>query len=201
MSIQFLSLSHCSSCQGLEFCTEFPGVQMLSSLLKLSTLSLSHLSFISNSPKTLASQSLLRGGGGGGGSSACIVHAGEKDAQQFEIDPDEAKAALQKLDQQLQTLSRKQPRTPKIKAKDVKLTRGPTDEEMPEISGSFLTNTAFALLIFTILYNALFYGVIKPAIDGPDDVSEAPPPSMVTESPNAAVLQSLLSVPKDSLQL
>ncbi|XP_031271965.1 uncharacterized protein LOC116130356 [Pistacia vera] len=178
---------------------------MLSSLLKISTLSLSHISFISNSPKTLPSQSLLRcgggGGGGGGGSSACIVHAGEKDAQQFEIDPDEAKAALQKLDQQLQTLSRKQPRTPKIKAKDVKLTRGPTDEEMPEISGSFLTNTAFALLIFTILYNALFYGVIKPAIDGPDDVSEAPPPSMVTESPNAAVLQSLLSVPKDFLQL
>lgn len=90
---------------------------MLSPLLKISTLSLSHLSFISNSPKTLASQSLIRrgSGGGGGGSAACIVHAVEKDSQQFEIDPDEAKAALQKLDQQLQTLSRKQPKTPKIK--------------------------------------------------------------------------------------
>ncbi|KAJ0020320.1 hypothetical protein Pint_31066 [Pistacia integerrima] len=198
---------------------------MLSSLLKISTLSLSHLSFISNSSKTLASQSLLRrggGGGGGGGSSACIVHAGEKDAQHgiaqtmmdeagllfffpltvncccICLDFDYAMIIKQPILEENSGFMNYNNENP---AKDVKLTRGPTDEEMPEISGSFLTNTAFALLIFTILYNALFYGVIKPAIDGPDDVSEAPPPSMVTESPNAAVLQSLLSVPKDFLQL
>lgn len=91
---------------------------MLSSLLNCSTLSLSHTSFISKNPKTLTSQLLHRPGGvSGGGSSTCIVHAVEKDSQQFEIDPDEAKAALQQLDKQLQTLSRKQTKTPKIKGK------------------------------------------------------------------------------------
>lgn len=41
--------------------------------------------------------------------------------------------------------------------------------EVPEFSVSFLAYSAGALFLFTIFYNALFYGVIKPAIDGPDE--------------------------------
>ncbi|XP_022752354.1 uncharacterized protein LOC111301151 isoform X2 [Durio zibethinus] len=48
-------------------------------------------------------------------SSSWIVRAVEKDSKQFEVDPEKAKEALQKLDQQLQTLSNKQVSTPKIR--------------------------------------------------------------------------------------
>ncbi|XP_021894166.1 uncharacterized protein LOC110811871 [Carica papaya] len=96
------------------------------------------------------------------------VHAVEKDSQQFEVDPDKAKQALKQLDLQLESLSKKQVSTPKIKASDVKLTRNSiTEEQLPELSGSFLAYSAFALLAFTIFYNVLFYSVIKPSIDGP----------------------------------
>ena len=47
--------------------------------------------------------------------SSCIVHAVEKDSQHFEVDPDKAREALQKLDQQLQSLSQKQIKPPKIR--------------------------------------------------------------------------------------
>lgn len=39
----------------------------------------------------------------------------DKDSEQFEVDPEKAKEALQKLDKQLQTLSKKQVSTPKIR--------------------------------------------------------------------------------------
>ncbi|OMO81694.1 hypothetical protein CCACVL1_12287, partial [Corchorus capsularis] len=48
-------------------------------------------------------------------SSSWVVHAVEKDSEQFEVDPEKAKEALQKLDQQLQTLSKKQVNSPKIR--------------------------------------------------------------------------------------
>lgn len=43
------------------------------------------------------------------------VHAVKKDSQQYEINPDEAKEALQKLDRQLQALSEKKVAPAKIK--------------------------------------------------------------------------------------
>lgn len=49
--------------------------------------------------------------------------------------------------------------------------RDQTKEEVEEFSGSFLAYTAGALFLLTILYNVLFYTVIKPSIDG---VEEAP---------------------------
>ncbi|KAI9194724.1 hypothetical protein LWI28_008675 [Acer negundo] len=131
-----------------------------------------------------------------------VGHAVKKESEQFEIDPDEAKQALQKLDQQLKSLSQKQPTSPKIKAQDVinrsflADTRDQRKEEMLEdmLSGSFLTITAIALVIFTVFYNVIFYAFIKPSIDGPDDISEpAPATTMAIESPKAAVLQSALS--------
>ncbi|GMI92355.1 hypothetical protein HRI_002904800 [Hibiscus trionum] len=120
-------------------------------------------------------------------SSSWIVHAVEKDTEQFEVDPEKAKEALQKLDQQFQTLSNKQVSTPKIRASDVKLTRDEMVEDSPEVSGSFLAYLTVALLVFTIFYNVLFYSVIKPSIDGP----ESPPEPSIsrTESGGAAVLQ------------
>ncbi|XP_007015066.2 PREDICTED: uncharacterized protein LOC18589849 [Theobroma cacao] len=109
-------------------------------------------------------------------SSSWIIPAVDNDSQQFEVDPEKAKEALQKLDQQLQTLSKKQVSTPKIRASDVKLARDKGVEDTPEISGSFLANLTAVLLILTIFYNVLFYAVIKPSIDGPDDQS-GPQPS------------------------
>ncbi|KAK6235584.1 hypothetical protein SCA6_010921 [Theobroma cacao] len=123
-------------------------------------------------------------------SSSWIIPAVDNDSQQFEVDPEKAKEALQKLDQQLQTLSKKQVSTPKIRGmllspslllfifttSDVKLARDKGVEDTPEISGSFLANLTAVLLILTIFYNVLFYAVIKPSIDGPDDQS-APQPS------------------------
>ncbi|KAE8734763.1 Calcium-dependent protein kinase 19 isoform 1 [Hibiscus syriacus] len=119
-------------------------------------------------------------------SPSWIVHAVEKDTEQFEVDPEKAKEALRKLDQQLQTLSNKQVSTPKIRASDVKLTRDEMVEDSPEIPGSSLTYSTVALPTFTIFYNVLFYSVIKPSIDGPDS---APQPTISqTESGGAAVL-------------
>ncbi|EXB93316.1 hypothetical protein L484_015304 [Morus notabilis] len=95
----------------------------------------------------------------------------EKESQQFEVDQDKAREALKQLDQQLQSLSQKQVRSPKIKATDVNLTttRDQTTEEAQDFSGSFLAYTAGALFLLTIFYNVFFYAVIKPAIDGPDE--------------------------------
>lgn len=46
-------------------------------------------------------------------SSVSTVHAVDKDSQQFEVDPEKAREALQKLDQQLQSLSQKQVTPPR----------------------------------------------------------------------------------------
>ncbi|KAJ7959759.1 Protoheme IX farnesyltransferase [Quillaja saponaria] len=101
-------------------------------------------------------------------SSYSTIRAIKKDSQQFEVDPEKAREALQKLDQQLQSLSNKQVSSPKIRASDVKLTREKMSEELDtEYSGSFLAYSAVALVLFTIFYNVLFYTVIKPSIDGP----------------------------------
>ncbi|XWS52535.1 hypothetical protein CRYUN_Cryun11dG0079000 [Craigia yunnanensis] len=151
------------------------------------------LSLFNTKYSTLISQLIQHGGNNNAkkttnlsSSSSWIVHAVEKDSQQFEVDPEKAKEALQKLDQQLQTLSKKQVSTPKIRASDVKLARDKMVEDTPEISGSFLPYLTVALLIFTIFYNVLFYAVIKPSIDGPESV---PQPSSQSESRGAAVLQ------------
>ncbi|KAK7305311.1 hypothetical protein VNO77_43215 [Canavalia gladiata] len=99
-----------------------------------------------------------------------IVHAVKEDpqSQQYEVDPDKAREALKKLDEQIQSFSTKQVSSPKVKVSDVKLTEEQSSgSEKLEISDSFLANLAAGLFLFTIFYNVLFYTVIKPSIDGP----------------------------------
>ena len=48
-------------------------------------------------------------------SSSHVVLAVKEDSQQYEVDPDKAREALQNLDQQLQSLSKKQVPSPKIR--------------------------------------------------------------------------------------
>uniref|UniRef100_A0A803R5V1 Uncharacterized protein n=1 Tax=Cannabis sativa TaxID=3483 RepID=A0A803R5V1_CANSA len=103
----------------------------------------------------------------------CSVDKNESQ-QHFEVDQDKARDALKQLDQQLQSISQKQLRSPKIKASDVKLTtREEYDQDsevevVSEFSSSFLAYTAGLLILLTILYNIFFITVIKPSIDGPD---------------------------------
>ncbi|TKY47094.1 hypothetical protein E2542_SST29149 [Spatholobus suberectus] len=102
-------------------------------------------------------------------SSCGIVHAVKEDSQsqQYEVDPDKAREALKKLDEQIQSLSNKQASTPKLRVSDVKLPKDQASgNEKLEISDSFLSTLAAGLVLFTIFYNVLFYSVIKPAIDG-----------------------------------
>ncbi|KAL6341156.1 hypothetical protein AAG906_032272 [Vitis piasezkii] len=89
----------------------------------------------------------------------------DKDSQQFEVDPDKAREALQKLDQQLQSLSQKQVTPPRKTASNQNLAGDQMREEPVKLSGSFLAYSALALLIFTIFYNVLFLTVIQPSID------------------------------------
>lgn len=100
-----------------------------------------------------------------------LVAAVEKDSE-FEIDPEKAREALRKLDDQLQTLSQKQIDPPKIRATDVTRASSQVTEGTRDLEGSFLTSLAFGLFVFTIFYNILFITVIKPAIDGPEKVAE-----------------------------
>lgn len=100
-----------------------------------------------------------------------LVEGVEKDSE-FEIDPDKAREALRKLDEQLQSLSQKQIDPPKIRATDVTRASRQVTEDTNDLEGSFLTSLAFGLLLFTIFYNILFTTVIKPAIDGPETVAE-----------------------------
>ncbi|XP_028771478.1 uncharacterized protein LOC114728727 isoform X2 [Neltuma alba] len=97
----------------------------------------------------------------------------DSEPQEYEIDKDKAREALQKLDQQLQSLSTKQVSSPKLRASDVKFEEAEkakssvnTREKEFEISDSFLGYTAVVLVLFTIFYNFLFYTVIAPSIDG-----------------------------------
>lgn len=104
----------------------------------------------------------------------------EKEETQFEIDREKAREALQKLDQQLQTLSqqeslpKKRPSSPSLS--DLNLDRdrmtGMGIGEMPEISGSYLSYIAVALLILTIFNNIIFNAFIKPSVDGQEQASK-----------------------------
>ncbi|CAN1158260.1 hypothetical protein LINPERPRIM_LOCUS11763 [Linum perenne] len=88
--------------------------------------------------------------------------------EQYEIDPEQAKQALRRLDQQLQQLSTKQVAPPKVKASDVEITREQMRQELIEIPGSAVAYVVAALFAFSIFYNILFITFIKPAIDGPE---------------------------------
>ncbi|CAL1391094.1 unnamed protein product [Linum trigynum] len=92
----------------------------------------------------------------------------EEEEEQYEIDTDQAKQALQQLDQQLQQLSTKQVSPPKVKASEVKITREQVKEEFREIPVSVVPYVVVVLFAFSIFYNILFLTVIKPAIDGPE---------------------------------
>ncbi|KAI3461106.1 hypothetical protein Pfo_017769 [Paulownia fortunei] len=113
------------------------------------------------------------------------LNAVEKDSD-FEVDPDKAREALRKLDEQLQSLSKKQLTPPKIRALDLNQSSPREKEETSEFSGSFLAYAASALLVFTIFYNIIFLTVIKPSIDGPEPVQSS---SMITEAQEGAPLQ------------
>ncbi|KAJ9164341.1 hypothetical protein P3X46_023931 [Hevea brasiliensis] len=174
------------------------------SLCNKQPFSLPQLSLISNNkPIPLISLRLLNGytyffkktSTNQSSSSSCIVHAAEKDSQQFEIDPDRAREALQKLDQQLQDLSKKQVNPPKIKASEVKIARDQTTEEepVPQLSGSFLALLTTALFLFTIFYNILYITVIEPSTDGAEPT---PTTDLETKSPELALLQLLPLAPE-----
>ncbi|TYJ96134.1 uncharacterized protein E5676_scaffold182G001000 [Cucumis melo var. makuwa] len=132
-----------------------------------------------------------------------ILCARESDSQQFEVDPDKARQALQELDQQLQSFSKKQVSSPKKKVvQDMNLPRSQMRGEMTEIPGTLLANSAVVLFIFSIFYNVLFYTVIKPSIDGPlpssissDFEKESTRPSVLQQLPlsSMSISPSLLS--------
>ncbi|XP_077211994.1 uncharacterized protein LOC143847158 [Tasmannia lanceolata] len=100
------------------------------------------------------------------------LRAVEKEPQ-FEIDRERARESLQKLDEQLKALSQKQI-TPKKRVSPsslelnlerdlitgLRITKG-----MPEISGSFLTYSAVALLILTFFNNILFSILTQPSAE------------------------------------
>ncbi|KAK4275235.1 hypothetical protein QN277_018352 [Acacia crassicarpa] len=130
-------------------------------------------------PLDLKESKLLNRNPSSSSSSCCRVQAISKEkedseSQEYEIDRDKAREALQKLDQQLQSLSTKQVSSPKLKASDVKFEEAERVEYSNlnmrakefEISDSFLGYTAVVLVLFTIFYNFLFYTVIAPSIDG-----------------------------------
>ncbi|GMH10306.1 hypothetical protein Nepgr_012147 [Nepenthes gracilis] len=87
---------------------------------------------------------------------AWSITAVERESQ-FEVDADKARQALDELDQQLESLSKKQVPSPKIRASSLSSSlRDQMEEEIPDFSGSFLTYTAYALFAFTIFYNIFF---------------------------------------------
>ncbi|EOA25576.1 hypothetical protein CARUB_v10018923mg [Capsella rubella] len=106
-----------------------------------------------------------------------IVQATERDdsssSQRFQIDRDKAREALKQLDQQIESQADEKPRSIVKTSPDVVRTNDPIMfEEPPEMSGSFLTTSAFLLLALTLFYNILFITVIKPSMDGPESVPE-----------------------------
>ncbi|XP_014518146.1 uncharacterized protein LOC106775518 [Vigna radiata var. radiata] len=109
-------------------------------------------------------------------SSSCfgIVRASLKEdsqSQQYEVEPEKAREALRKLDEQMQSLSSKKQPSNASKLNKISEMKLPTeqqriDKDKLEISDSFLGSVAGVLILFTIFYNVLFYTVIKPSIDG-----------------------------------
>ncbi|KAI3449971.1 hypothetical protein Pfo_006636 [Paulownia fortunei] len=120
------------------------------------------------------------------------LSAVEKDSG-FEVDPDKAREALRKLDEQLQSLSKKQVDPPKIRALDLNKASPRLTEETSEFSGSFLAYAASALLVFTIFYNIIFLTVIKPSIDGEEPVSAT---SIIKDTQEGASLKQLSTSPE-----
>ncbi|GAB4856033.1 hypothetical protein Ancab_024672 [Ancistrocladus abbreviatus] len=128
------------------------------------------------------------------------ITAAEKRESHFEMDPDKARKALEELDQQLQSLSQKQVASPKIKASSLSSSlREQVKEENPELSGSFLTAVAFMFFAFTIFYNILFITVIKPSIDGPDEVAPINT-STVADVPETRFLQQQMPTEETGAQ-
>ncbi|KAL9234782.1 hypothetical protein vseg_009610 [Gypsophila vaccaria] len=88
----------------------------------------------------------------------------------FEVDQEKARQALNELDLQLDSLSKKQISPSKIKASSLSNMNVQMREQPPEITGSVLGYLTFILFLFSIFYNIFFLTVIKPAVDGPDEV-------------------------------
>ncbi|KAI9109102.1 hypothetical protein K1719_019725 [Acacia pycnantha] len=135
---------------------------------KIRPLDLKELKLLNRNPSSSSSSSCCR-------VQAMAKEKEDSESQEYEIDRDKAREALQKLDQQLQSLSTKQVSSPKLKASDVKFEEAERVESSVnmrmrakefEISDSFLGYTAVVLVLFTIFYNFLFYTVIAPSIDG-----------------------------------
>ncbi|OVA13620.1 hypothetical protein BVC80_373g12 [Macleaya cordata] len=130
-------------------------------------------------------------------SSPLPLRAVENDSE-FELDRKKALEALQQLDLQLQSLSKKEPPAPKRRVSTPNLDSvadraSLMREELPEFSGSYLAYSAFALLFFSIFYNVIFITIIKPSVDGPEP--EAAPlvsaaNTTIREAPNAAAMES-----------
>ncbi|KAL8029361.1 hypothetical protein ABFX02_14G220900 [Erythranthe guttata] len=113
----------------------------------------------------------------------------EKDSG-FEVDPDKAREALRQLDEQLQSFSKRKVSPPKnIRAMDYNepIIRE-REEEISGFTGSFLVFAASGLLVFTILYNIIFFTVIKPSVDGPETVESA---STIMEAEKGASIKRL----------
>lgn len=135
-----------------------------------------------------------------------IVQAIERDdsssssSERFEIDRDKAREALKQLDQQIESQADEKPRII-IKTSSSDVVRTNNDpimfEEPPEISGSFLTSSAFVLLALTLFYNILFITVIKPSMDGPESVPEE---NSVAMSDSDIVKFPLSSLPENTFK-
>lgn len=128
-----------------------------------------------------------------------IVRATDRDdSQRFQIDRDKAREALKQLDQQIESQADEKPRIISKTSSDVVRTNDPIMfEEPPEISGSFLTTSAFVLLALTLFYNILFITVIKPSMDGPESVPEE---NRVAMSDSDIVKFPLSSLPENTFK-
>lgn len=128
-----------------------------------------------------------------------IVRASDRDeSQRFQIDRDKAREALKQLDQQIESQADEKPRIISKTSSDVVRTNDPIMfEEPPEISGSFLTTSAFVLLALTMFYNILFITVIKPSMDGPESVPEE---NRVAMSDSDIVKFPLSSLPENTFK-
>ncbi|KAL1201113.1 hypothetical protein V5N11_014510 [Cardamine amara subsp. amara] len=130
-----------------------------------------------------------------------VVQATERD-DSFQIDRDKAREALKQLDQQIESQADEKPRII-IKTSSSDVVRSNEElnpimfEEPPEISGSFLTTTAFVLLALTLFYNILFITVIKPSMDGPESV---PDENRVAMSDSDIVQFPLSSLPENTFK-
>nr|XP_043612870.1 uncharacterized protein LOC122584862 [Erigeron canadensis] len=118
----------------------------------------------------------------------------ERDSE-YEIDPEVAREALRKLDQQLQKQTKP---VPKPKASNPYDLREEATTNVQD-TGSYLPITFFGLLIFTIVYNIIFIKVIKPSIDGPQAELAPVRPSLMRELLKAELLPSIQLPPSSEV--